>query len=91
LNRKQDETLKAIFEGPTRADINWRDIESLLKALGTEITQGKGSRVRVALSGARAVFHEPHPQKETTKGAVRSVRGFLVSAGVQPGHDTHST
>ena len=85
MNRKQSETLKAIFEEPTRADINWRDIESLLKALGAEITQGRGSRIRVALNGVRSVFHEPHPQKETNKGAIRSLRGFLVSARIQPG------
>jgi hypothetical protein len=30
------------------------------------------------------VFHRPHPRKETNKGAVKSVRSFLESAGVKP-------
>jgi HicA-like toxin of HicAB toxin-antitoxin system len=85
LNQKQSETLEAIFEDPVRANIAWRDAESMLVALGAEITEGRGSRVRVALNGVRAVFHEPHPQKEIKRGAVRSLRGFLVSAGIQPG------
>jgi len=29
-----------------------------------------------------AVFHRPHPQKETDKGALKSVRRFLINAGV---------
>ena len=62
----------------------WRDIEALLKAAGAEITEGAGSRVRIALNGVRAVFHRPHPQKETDKGAVKSMRRFLTEAGVTP-------
>jgi hypothetical protein len=84
VSAKHDNVLASIFENPVRADIAWRDAESLLRFLGAEITQGRGSRVRVFLNGVRAVFHEPHPQKEMKKAAVRSLRGFLVSAGVQP-------
>jgi hypothetical protein len=32
----------------------------------------------------RAVFHRPHPRKETDKGAIKSVRRFLEAAGVKP-------
>ncbi|WP_315855755.1 type II toxin-antitoxin system HicA family toxin [Rhizobium leguminosarum] len=49
-----------------------------------EVSEGNGSRVRVALNGVRAVFHRPHPQKETDKGAVRSVRRFLQEAEIRP-------
>jgi len=62
----------------------WRDIEALLEAAGAEITEGSGSRVRIALNDVRAVFHRPHPQKETDKGAVKSMRRFLTEAGVTP-------
>jgi len=37
--------------------------DTMLKAAGAEITEGAGSRVRIALNGVRAVFHRPHPQK----------------------------
>jgi len=56
----------------------------LLAACGAEISEGQGSRVRVALNGVRAVFHRPHPQKETDKGALKSVRRFLAEAEVMP-------
>lgn len=55
----------------------------LLVNLGADITEGRGSRVRIALYGIRAVFHRPHPNRETDKGALQSVRRFLESAGVK--------
>lgn len=84
MDNKHLKTLEAIFEKPERANIAWRDVEALFIAVGAEITEGNGSRVRVALKGVRAVFHRPHPRKETNKGAVKSVRRFLETAGVKP-------
>ena len=81
---KHDKTLAAIFEEPTRANIAWKDIESLLEHLGAELSEGNGSRVRAHLRGVRAVFHRPHPQNEAGKCMVESVRRFLENAGVQP-------
>lgn len=82
LSSKHRKTLDRIFENPVRSDVVWRDIESLLAALGAQIEEGNGSRVRLHLNGARAVFHRPHPQKETDKGALKSMRSFLEHAGV---------
>jgi hypothetical protein len=84
VDSKHQRTLEAIFEKPERANILWRDIEALFIALGAEITDGNGSRRRVALKDVRAVFHRPHPRKETDKGAIKSVRRFLEAAGVKP-------
>ena len=81
MNRKNRTTLAAIFRDPVRSDILWKDIESLLNALGAEISEGRGSRVRIVLKGVRAVFHRPHPLKETDRGSVKSIRRFLVAAG----------
>jgi len=84
MAKKHQKTLEAIFADPVRSNIAWREIESLLESVGAEISEGEGSRVRIALNGVRAVFHRPHPQKETDKGAVRSMRRFLNEAGVTP-------
>jgi hypothetical protein len=84
LSSRHRRTLEAIFERPTRPDIPWRDVEALFVALGGEITEGRGSRRRVALRGVRAVFHEPHPEKVTDRGAVKGVRDFLERAGIRP-------
>ena len=81
---QHDDTLVAVFADPIKANIKWSDVERLLIHLGAELSEGRGSRVRIALNNARAVFHRPHPRKEMVKGAVRSLRLFLSSAGVQP-------
>jgi hypothetical protein len=81
---RHQKTLALIFEDPVRSDVKWTDIMALLQHLGAEISEGKGSRVRIALNGIRAVFHRPHPGKETDRGALKSMRRFLVEAGVKP-------
>ena len=82
MNSKQKKTLELLFKNPVPANILWADIEGLFLALGAELSEGSGSRVRIKLNGMRAVFHRPHPRKTTDKGAVNSVRRFLVNAGV---------
>jgi len=84
MGPRHKRTLQAILDDPVRSNIAWRDIEAMLTSAGAEISEGEGSRVRIALGGVRAVFHRPHPQKETDKGAVKSMRRFLSEAGVKP-------
>lgn len=82
MNKKHKRTLEKIVQKPERSDIPWKDIESLIIALGGEVSEGRGSRVRIFLKGIRAVFHRPHPQRVTDKGAVKSMRRFLKEAEV---------
>ena len=84
LSKKHQRTLKRIFENPVSGNIRWSDIESLFRAVGAEITQGKGSRVRVNFGKFLSVYHRPHPRPETVKGAVRSVREDLQRLGITP-------
>lgn len=84
MNKKHRKTLQSIYTDPVSAGILWTDIEKLLKACGAKLSEGRGSRVRIALNNVRAVFHRPHPEKETDKGAVKSMRRFLREAGVKP-------
>ena len=77
---KHRRVVEAIFA--KRANIAWADIEAMLLSYGAEISEGRGSRVRIALNGVRAVFHRPHLQKGTVRGAVASMERFLVDAGV---------
>lgn len=82
MNKKQRQTLKKIFDRPTRADVAWRDVASLLKACGADIKEGDGSKVKAMLNGQILRIHKPHPRKEFKKWAVEEIRGFLESAGV---------
>lgn len=84
MHNKHRKTYEAVFRNPTPASIVWKDVEAMLLALGAEISEGKGSRVRVFLNDIRAVFHRPHPEKEMDKGAVKSLREFLKKVGASP-------
>jgi hypothetical protein len=85
MHTKHRKTLAAIFTDPVPAGIKWRDIEALLRALGGELVEGRGSRVTVFLGEAKATFHRPHPRPDTDKGAVRALRRFLLQTGLRPG------
>ena len=82
LAGKHRRTLRNIFEDPVRSNVKWTDIEKLLRALGADLSEGRGSRVRTYLNGVKAVFHRPHPEPDTDKGALKSMRRFLTEAGV---------
>src|SRR5690348_1974497 len=73
MRKKHSATLKAIFHQPVLSSVKWADVEALFVALGAEIEEARGSRVRILLNNQVAVFHRPHPRKETDKGALRGV------------------
>ena len=82
MRGRHRKTLEAIFADPVRANVAWAEIEALFIAAGASVSEGRGSRVRVSLNDVDAVFHRPRPEKETDKGALKSVRRFLREAGV---------
>ena len=84
MNNAHRKTLASIFDRPTRADIRWTAIEAPVLALGGKVVERAGSRVLFEVSGITAIFHRPHPQPTTKKGAVDAVRQFLSNAGVEP-------
>jgi hypothetical protein len=84
MNNKHRQTLNEVFKVPVPSNVVWKDCEKLLVALGAEISEGEGSRIRIVLNGVRAVFHRPHPRKETDKGALTSLKKFLEHAGFGP-------
>ncbi len=84
MNNKQRNTLQVIFRNPVVNNLEFKKIESLLVALGAELIEGEGSRVRFVLNGVVATFHRPHPNKEVKPYQVRDARNFLTQAGVKP-------
>ena len=67
MNSKHQKTLAAIFANPVRSTVAWADIEALFIACGGEVSQGRGSRIRVELNNILATFHRPHPQQQQIK------------------------
>ena len=73
--------MNAVFT--VQANIRFKDIENLVKALGGEVTERQGSRIRLRIGDVRAVFHRPHPQPEAGRDTVRDFRDFLIAAGIE--------
>lgn len=76
--------IRTIFHDPINANIHWREIESLLHHVGADIEELSGNRVRVRLNRAEGVLHRPHHGKTLDRNGVRSLRGYLASAGMTP-------
>ena len=74
-------TLKQVFARLTLGTMGWRVIEALLKDLGAEVIERKGSRVGVYLFGEVRIFHRPHPSPDADKGVVTSIRFWLKENG----------
>ncbi|MFC0227212.1 type II toxin-antitoxin system HicA family toxin [Serratia aquatilis] len=84
LRKRQKNTLEQIFKTPVLSGIKWSDVESLIKALGGEVKEGRGSRCKFLLNNSIANFHRPHPSPDSDKGVVVSLREWLESIGVKP-------
>lgn len=84
MKRKHAKTLQLVFSRPVSANVRWSDIEALFIELGGQVAEREGSRVLVRLFDDRRVFHRPHPEPTTDKGAVESIRKWLEDNGVKP-------
>lgn len=84
VTTKHRKTLRAVFAKPTSASLVFADIESLLVALGGEVHEREGSRVKIILKGEQWRWHRPHPGKEAKRYQVEEVRELLERIGVKP-------
>lgn len=84
MKRKHLTLLGTIFANPVSQTINWQDIEGLLVALGCQVMEGNGSRVKFVFQKQVLAVHRPHPRKEAKAYQVRAVREFLEKIGVTP-------
>ena len=84
LNGNQQDTLRQIYANPGPVNLEWRKVESLLLAIGCQLVEGRGSRVRFEKNGKVATLHRPHPAKEVKPYQVRGARAYLELLGVAP-------
>jgi hypothetical protein len=84
MNNRHRKTLRQVFSDPVSPAIAWADIEALQVALGAQVVEGAGSRVRFTKEGAVATFHRPHPEKEAKRYQVRDERAFIQRIGLAP-------
>jgi hypothetical protein len=74
---------RAVLEQIDRLNggLHWSKVESLLRKLGAEVMQGRGSAINVELNGVMFHAHLPHPRPECGVGLVKRLRLFLRKTG----------
>lgn len=82
MNHKQKHTLEAILKEPASGNVHWRDVESLLRAVGAELKVTHGARMTFLLHGVEGTVHKPHHSGVLSKQDLRYLRDFLRKAGV---------
>lgn len=82
MSHKHRNVLQAIFHDPISANIQWREVESLLNHLGAEVEPSHGARFRIVLNRQEFFVHHPHHSNEFSKQEIKHLRECLASAGV---------
>jgi hypothetical protein len=80
LNNRHRDTLEKIFTHPTSANIEWREVLSLLEAVGT-VTEEHNGKVKVTLGPETEVLQPPRG-KDVDKQMIVDLRRMLTNAGL---------
>ena len=82
VNADHRATLERIFSHPEGANIEWRQVLSLLEAVGS-VTEEHNGKVKITLGGKTEVLRPPRG-KDVDKGTIVELRRMLSSAGLAP-------
>ncbi len=82
LSNHHRETLEKIFSHPSSANIEWRQVLSLLDAVGKTTVEHNGN-VKVALGPETEVLQPPRG-KDIDQQMIVDLRRMLKSAGLAP-------
>ncbi len=74
--------LERIFSHPESANIEWRQVLSLLEAVGT-VTEEHNGNVKITL-GDRSEVLRPPREKDVDKETIVELRRMLSRAGLAP-------
>ena len=82
LNNHHRVTLEKIFNHPLSGNVEWRQVLSLLAAVGTT-TQEPDGKVKVELGGQTEVL-QPPDDKDLDRQLIVDLRRMLTNAGLEP-------
>jgi hypothetical protein len=83
LNHHHRDTLEKIFTHPSSGNIEWRQVLSLLEAVGTT-TEERNGKVNVTLGSETEVL-QPPGGKDIDQQMIVDLRRMLTKAGLAPG------
>ncbi|MCR9218822.1 MAG: hypothetical protein NXI21_01210 [Alphaproteobacteria bacterium] len=85
MNHKHRKVLHALFAHPFNDNIDFGQVQNVLRELGAEIEERHGSKIAVTLNGKTAAFK--HARHGVPREEVMQLRHFLTDCGVDPTRD----
>jgi hypothetical protein len=82
LSHHHRETIDKIFSHPTSGNIEWRQVHSLLEAVGS-VTEEHSGKIVVQVGPDRKTFHVPR-DKDIDTQMVHELRAMLADAELVP-------
>ena len=82
LNNRHRDTLERIFSHPSSGNIEWRQVLSLLEAVGTTTEETNG-KLKVTLGPETEVLQPPRG-KDVDQQLIVDLRRMLTNAGLAP-------
>ena len=82
LTHHHRDTREKIFSHPLSGNVEWRQVLSLLAAVGTTTREPNG-KVKVELGGETQVL-QPPGDKDVDRQMVVDLRRMLTNAGLEP-------
>jgi hypothetical protein len=82
VNAEHEDTLEKILSHPASGNVEWRQVRSLLEAVGT-VTEHHNGRVEVTLGDETEVF-DPPKDKDVDKQMIVDLRRMLTRTGIAP-------
>jgi hypothetical protein len=79
LDNRHRDTLERILRHPASGNIEWRQVTSLLEAVGA-VTEERDGNLEVSLGGETEVLHRPHG-KDVDEQMIVDLRRMLTRAG----------
>jgi predicted RNA binding protein YcfA (HicA-like mRNA interferase family) len=76
---KKEKLLQKFLTVPVRNDLTFNELKTLLQALGFEMKEGKGSRVKFFHNEKKLIVstHKPHPNPELCEEFIKDVQLML--------------
>jgi hypothetical protein len=82
LGSRHRDTLEKILRHPASGNVEWREVRSLLEAVGTVVDEHNG-KLRVTLGDETEVLQPPR-DKDVDKQTIVDLRRMLTNAGLTP-------
>jgi hypothetical protein len=82
LNSDHRDVLKRLFAVPPSENVKWRQVRSLLEALGA-VTEERNGKLKVELGGETEVL-QPPDDKDVDRQMIVDLRRMLANAGLEP-------